>query len=77
MSSKDPGTKSSPQPNKPSFKDHHDVELTFLKKVNETYSTLSSPCCSEQSGKCGRTSSDNGNDPYYMGNGIRKGSSSS
>ena len=63
--------------NKYSLKDCRDVELTFLKKANEVYSAISSPCHSEQGGKRGRTPSDNDNDPQDMGYGLRKRSRSS
>ncbi|CAF0942540.1 unnamed protein product [Rotaria sordida] len=44
MSHKNPGTKSPAQSNKSGLKDCRDVELTFLNKANEIYSTLSSAC---------------------------------
>ncbi|CAF1487863.1 unnamed protein product [Rotaria sordida] len=77
MSNKDPRTKSPAQLNKSGLKDRRDVELTFLKKANEIYSTLSSPCRSEQGEKRGRTASDNDNDLQFIENGTRKRSRSS
>ncbi|CAF3777043.1 unnamed protein product [Rotaria sp. Silwood1] len=70
MSNKDPRTKSPAQSSKSGLKDRRDVELTFLKKANEIYSTLSSPCRSEQGEKCGRTASDNDNDLQFIESGT-------
>ncbi|CAF2522055.1 unnamed protein product [Rotaria sp. Silwood2] len=53
-------------------KDCRDVELTFLKKVNNEYSSVLSPGVSEQGEKRGRTPSDNEYDLQVNGHGTPK-----
>ncbi|CAF3881372.1 unnamed protein product, partial [Rotaria sp. Silwood1] len=53
-------------------KDCRDVELTFLKKVNNEYSSVLSPGVSEQGEKRGRTPSDNEYDLQVTGHGTPK-----
>ncbi|CAF1014060.1 unnamed protein product [Rotaria sordida] len=53
-------------------KDCRDVELTYLKKVNNEYSSMLSPCENEQGEKRGRTPSDNEYDLQFNGHGTPK-----
>ncbi|CAF1366208.1 unnamed protein product [Rotaria sordida] len=53
-------------------KDCRDVELTYLKKVNNEYSSMLSPCENEQGEKRGRTSGDNEYDLQFNDHGTPK-----
>jgi hypothetical protein len=64
MSTKDPKLKRSSNLIKPGLKDRRDVELTFLKKLNEDFPALRLPGGSD---KRGRTASDNDNDLHFNG----------
>ncbi|CAF3092777.1 unnamed protein product [Rotaria sp. Silwood2] len=67
MSNKNVAPNGTYLPDKLLVKDCRDVELTYLKKINNEYSSMLSPCVSEQGEKRGRTSSDNEYDLQFNG----------